>query len=244
MGGVLDAIDQAAPSRRTVEMILNSSLEDEWLSLKASLADAAEQDVRSAEEGASLARPATTAKVTRMEEIREDVEASRVYFVFERIGWEERVALQIEHQPREGNRLDAIQGFNIETYTPAIIRLACIGARKDPDPHGEVTEIPEDRWLRLLGGTDPEGRKIKGSLNYGQVNRLFGAAHTVNEGIAKVPTSARFLLETPDSGASLAQPSPGPDQVPSASKGGSRRTSPRSSTAKRAAPKKAGSSAS
>jgi hypothetical protein len=223
---VLDRIDSATLARRTVEVILNAELEDKWLGLKAKLLDAANSDVQTG----SLAQPATTAVVNDMEDIREQVEKSKVFFVFEQMDWTERIKLQVQHPPRDDNRLDQMYGFNHETYTPAIIRETCAGAHDGDEKN--LMEVPEERWAKLLG--DPV-KGVKPLLNYAQVNRLYGAAHRVNEGEATVPMSARSLLGTRDSGASLAQPSPGADPAPSGSTGGSRRTSRKSSTTKKAA---------
>lgn len=225
---VLDRINAASPARATVELVLDSALDDEWTALKATLPAAAQKDAAAGDTG----RTQTTAVIDRMEEIRDQVEASRVFFVFERVDWRERIALQVEHPPRDGNLLDASRGFNIDTYTPAIIRKACVGARDSEPAEGddvELTPVPDASWDKLLGSADSPG-----SLNFGQVNRLYQAATNVNEGLSQVPRSARFLLEIQDSEASSTQPSPGTSPR-SGSKAGSRRTSTRSRTTKKAA---------
>lgn len=215
--GVLDTLAAASKARRDVELILDTALETQWEALRQELAVAADADVQ----GGSLAMPATTEIVNRMEEIRERVEASEVTFTFEQLGWAERLNLQAAHPPREKNRLDELRGCNLETFTPAVIRASCVGVRE----HGEdePTAVPDETWETVLP-----------SLSYGQIDRLYIAATQVNDGLAKVPTSARFLLEMKDSGASLAQPGPG-TSAPSASKAGSRRTSPKSRATKKAA---------
>jgi len=209
--GVLDTIKQASRARRSVELILDAALEDEWLGLQSQLVAAADKDA----ETGSLARPATTELVERMEAIRDRVSDSRVTFLFEGVPWEQRMALQVAHPAREGNRLDKVSGFNIETFTPAIIRRACLGASTDGE--AEPTPLTDEVWDDLLG-----------KLTYGQIDRLYAAAIAVNDGVTRVPSSARSLLGTQDSGASLAQPGPGKSRR-SASKGGSRRGSPKSS---------------
>jgi hypothetical protein len=83
-------------------------------------------------------------------------------------------------------------------------------------------------WVTLLG----EGDK-RGSLNLNQVNKLIGGADYVMNGETAVPPSARSLLKSQDFGASLAQPDPG-TSPPSDSAAGSRPTSPKSSTKKKA----------
>jgi hypothetical protein len=209
--GVLDTIQQATKARRSVKLILDAALDDEWLSLQSQLVDAADKDA----DAGSLARPATTALVNRMEKIRAQVEASEVTFVFEQVPWAERIALQVEHPAREGNTLDRLSGYNVETFTPAIIRRACIGAFGDGET--EPTPLDDKVWDDLFA-----------KLNYGQVDRLLTVAIATNDGVARVPSSARSLLGTQDSGASLAQPGPG-TSARNASKAGSRRTSRKSS---------------
>ena len=215
--GVLDTLKAASKARRDVVLILDTALEAEWFRLKEELADAADKDFQ----GGSLAMPETTAIVNQMEEIRGQVEASEVTFTFEQLGWAERLNLQADHPPRDGNRIDAQKGCNLETYTPAVIRASCVGVEGHDDD--EPTVMPDEAWDMLLPG-----------LSYAQIDRLYAAATQVNDGLAKVPTSARFLLETQDSEASLAQPGPG-TPPPSASKAGSRRTSRKSNATKKAA---------
>lgn len=215
--GVLDTLAAKSKARREVELILDTALESEWFALKEELSEAASKDFK----GGSLAMPATTEIVNRMEAIRDRVEASQVTFTFEQLGWAERINLQAEHAPRDGNRIDALRGCNLETFTPAVIRATCVGVRGVGETESVV--IPDEAWDALLPG-----------LSYAQVDQLYSAATLVNDGLAKVPTSARFLLETKDSGASLAQPGPGMS-APSASKAGSRRTPRKSSATKRAA---------
>jgi len=150
------------------------------------------------------------------------------------------IALQAEHPPRDGNLGDRLRGFNSDTFYRALVRRSCLsvtGADED-----EVTEIPDAVWDSLLGRPATEDQPaVAGSLNLRQVDRLIAAANVVNDAETAVPPSARSLLESQDSGASLAQPSPGKGPRPSDSKGGSRRGSPKSST-KKTAPTQAGSS--
>jgi hypothetical protein len=189
---VLDTIQKASRARRSVELVLDAALDEQWLTLKDRLVDAADEDV----EKGSLERAATTALVEQMEAIREQVESSRVTFVFEQVPWETRVNLQVEHPAREGNRLDQLSGYNVEAFTPAIIRRACIGALEGDET--EPTPITDEVWADLFT-----------KLSYGQVDRLYSAAITVTDAVMRVPSSARSLLGTQDSGASSTQPGPG-----------------------------------
>lgn len=213
--GVLDTLKGATKARRSVTLILDPALEAEWRALSERLEEAAVSDLQ----GGSLARPATTEIVEQMEAIREKVATSEVTFTFEQLTWTERLALQAEHPPRKDNAIDRARGYNTDTFTEAVIRASCVSVT---DATGdEATDIPADTWTALLG-----------TLNFGQMNRLYGAATAVNESEARVPISARSLLETQDSGASLAQPGPGTSPQ-SGSKGGSRRSSRKSSATSR-----------
>jgi hypothetical protein len=189
--GALDTLSKATKARREVALILDVALETRWLALKDKLSDAADADmlaVINAEgevEGGSMANamPATAAIVEEMEAIREQVQASEVTFAFEALGWSERITLQAKHPPREGNRLDALQGANMDTFMPAMIKATCVGVRAYGEEESEA--VPEEAWDGLLP-----------NLAFAQMQRLFEAATMVNDGLAQVPTSARFLLET------------------------------------------------
>jgi hypothetical protein len=227
--GVLDRLASATKARREVTLILDVALEAQWHALREKLSEAADADVLAtinAEgevEGASMANamPATTALVEQMEAIREQVEASQVIFTFESLAWSDRIILQAAHPPREGNRLDTLQGANLDTFMPAMIRATCIGVREREDEEPET--VPDETWDELLP-----------TLAYAQMQRLYDGAAQVNDGLAQVPSSARFLLETQDSEASSPQPGPG-TSAPSGSTGGNRRGSRKSNATKKAA---------
>jgi len=241
--GVLDKLNAASPRTVTEEICLDAALEHEWDLLQRSLPDAAKADDDAAaleEEGASLAdpMPQTRARVDAMEELRGRMAASVVTFVFGGMPWTERLELQASHPPRKGHLVDSLRGWNIETFTRALIQRCC---REVTDADGDtLTEIPDEVWDDLLGrearpATDDErAREAKPpKLNYQQVNRLFVAAFKTTDGEAQVPPTARSLLVSQDSGASLAQPGPGTSPR-NGSAGGSRRTSPRSSATSKA----------
>jgi len=251
--GVLDTLRAASPSRKSVTMCVDGALQAEWDATKEELEDAGRADADSG----SLALPALTEVVNRLDDLRERVVASEVTFLFEKMPWTSKVALQAKHPPRSNNIVDRIRGFNTETFYPALIKGSCVSVTgKDGDvaageaaawsdvevlgPDGQpAPEIPDEVWFGLLGrpGTEEEPATA-GSLNLGQVNRLVAAANQVNDGETTVPPSARSLLESQDFGASLAQPSPGKSPR-SGSAGGSRRTSPKSSGTPKATPSKA-----
>lgn len=223
---VLDKLAGASTRTETVDLILDAVLDERWDELDRRLAEASKQDYDSG----SLAMTATTAIVNEMDALRDQVEASRVTFHFEPMDWTERIALQAEHLPRPHVAIDQLRGFNVATFIPALIRATCV---KVVDTSGdESVDIPDTTWDTLLGNpkTDPP---TPPKLTAGQVDSLYAAAAKSNQGVSRVPPSARFLLGSQDTEASLAQPSPGVSP-PSASGGGSRPGSPRSSTTKKA----------
>lgn len=242
---VLDKLAAASTRTREETLILDAALEEKWERLSRGLDQAISADEKVTADtvdgqAPSLAMPATTKAIDELEAIREQVEASQVTFTFAPMDWTERLTLQSNHPPREGNVVDQMRGYNTATFIAALIKATCV---KVVDAAGdESTDIPSATWDHLLGNPDTDP-PVKPTLTHGQVARLFAAASATDTGVSRVPPSARFLLGVQDSGASLAQPSPGTSPR-SASAAGSRRGSQRSSTAKKAAPKKAGSSAS
>lgn len=231
--GVLDTLAAAtdqAPREFPVKVITDAKLYDEWQAATNALDAAVDTDAKHA---SMAGRPATTAAVEKLEAIRDKVMASEVEFVFAKIGWTNHVGLQAEHPPVKGNPIHARRGYNVETFTNALIRRSCI---RVVGADGDVsTTIPAATWDGLLGaparpswGDQPARPAIDGTLNMGAVNDLYRAATEANEGTVQVPPSARSLLGSQDSGASLAQPSPG-TPAPDASEAGSPRTSPTSS---------------
>ena len=223
----LDTLRAATPSRKTVTMCVDGALQAEWEAIQQELDEAARSDGQTG----SLALPAVTEVVDRLDAIRDRVLASEVTFLFERLGPWEEIALRADHPPREGNAVDRMRGFNIETFFPALIRASCVSVGKA----GEESEaVPDDVWDALLGtAATEETPAVRGSLNTRQVNKLIAAADHVNSGETSVPPSARSLLESQDFGASLAQPSPGTSR-PAASEAGNPPGSPKSSTTKKA----------
>jgi hypothetical protein len=219
----LDVIRAATATRKAVTMCLDGALQAEWDKALEALDEAGRKDADSG----SLALPASKAAIDHLDALRDQVVASEVTFVFaaDRLSWSGYLRLQAEHSPREGNVLDKFRGFNVETFYPALIRATCATVSSaDSEPE----TVPEDVWDVLLGDGDKPG-----SLNLKQVNNLISAADYVMNGETSVPPSARSLLKSQDFGASLAQPSPG-ESAPSDSAAGSRRTSRKSSTTKKA----------
>jgi hypothetical protein len=199
---VLDRLEGASKGHRSVDLILDADLEAEWQDLNNSLDEMLRRD----EQAASLADPLpnTRAAIERMEELRDLVKASKVTFTFEPLPWTDRLSLQAEHPPREGNLLDRANGYNVVTFIPEVIRRACVSVT---DAAGDTaTEVPEATWVSLLGPLDPPAAP---KLTMVQINRLFAAADGQNTQALRVPSSARSLLESQAFGASLARPEPG-----------------------------------
>jgi hypothetical protein len=253
--GVLDTLDAATPSQESVTMCIDGKLQAEWDRVRERVETAGLED---ADKG-SLAMPELTKVANELDEIRQKMLDRQVTFLFQRMEWAERITLQAEHPPRPDNIGDQLRGFNAQTFYPELVKRSCLSVtdstgdvaagraagdrevlRADGDP---APRIPDETWTRLLGhpATDTEPA-VTGSLNLRQVDRLVAAANSVNDGETSVPPSARSLLVSQDSGASLAQPSPG-TPPPSGSTGGSRPGSRKSSTRKKASTR-AGSAAS
>lgn len=220
---VLDTIRAATPTRKTVTMCLDGALQAEWDAAVEAVNEAARRDA----DNGSLAMTESAAAFEALDAISEKFDAAAVTFTFsaDRLGWGEYLRLQADHAPREGNVLDRVRGFNMETFYPALIRATCISVAS---ADGEPEPMPDDAWDLLLGADGKAGR-----LNLKQVNNLADGANWVMNGESAVPPSARSLLKSRDFGASLAQPSPG-TSPPSGSEDGSRPTSPKSSTTKKA----------
>jgi hypothetical protein len=231
--GVLDKLDTATPARRDVTLILNQALNAEHDALRRSLEQAADRDLKG---HGSMEESETSRVVKQMEAKRAAIEASQVTFVMNALDWRRRLALQAEHPPREGNQMDRGAHYNVDTYTPAIIRESCSYV---VDNEGDEAQVPDPTWDDLLGVSEAEATKARPAkspkLAYSQVNLLFSAASGASDQATRVPTSALFLLDSQDSGESSTSPSPGPDPAPSDSTAGSRPTSRKSTATKKAA---------
>lgn len=221
--GVLDKLAAATPNTKLVEICLNGALQAEWDKLATSLQNVGIQDQ-------SLAAEQTTGILQKMEEIRGEMIASQVQFEMEQLDWAERINLQAAHPPREGNFVDRIRNYNVDTYARAVIMGSCVSVT---DGDGDkVTEIPSDLWDRLLGrGARGEPGYIKSALNAGEVNDLSVAAIEVNDTGTSIPPSAHSLLVSQDSGMSSEASGPGEaGSLPASSEAGSQPTSPSTST--------------
>jgi hypothetical protein len=226
---VLDTIKAATPLVRRVTLCLDGALQAEHDALQRDLVEAAFKDKTED----SLAASNTSRVVQQMERVRKRMSASEVAFSFTALAWFRRMELQAEHPPRDGSLIDRSEGYNVETYVPALIREACVsvqGADKKV-----ITDIPRDHWDHLLGtpATD-EAPAVPPALNFPQVDALFGAANAANENATTVPPSALSLLGNQDSGESLKSPGPGTSRR-NASKGGSRSGTRKSTVTRKAA---------
>lgn len=216
--GVLDKMRGATRARRVHTLCLDAGIQAEHDRLTAGLQAAADRDAREA----SLAHPAKhlTEQVEKLEAIRDRMQDSLVTFTIEPMLWMERIALQAKHPPRKNQAVDTFNGYNVETFLPALVKASTVSVE---DAEGDVeTDVPDDAWDTMFA-----------TLNYGGVDRLSRFALEVNDEDVAVPTSARSLLGSQDSGTSLAQPSPGTSPR-SGSEGGSPLSSPTSSTTKKA----------
>jgi hypothetical protein len=235
--GVLDKVAGATAPRRTADICLDGALQAEWEIVRAGLDAALDADQANPEFEDSL--PNFTAALDETEDLRARVAASQVTFVFESIGWIERLKLQAAHPPRQDVVTDLYRGYNQETYLPELVRKSFVSIT---DADGDTaTEMSDEHWVNLFGApaveADPENNiearpAIKPALNLQQFERLVNAAEkAVDEGTA-VPPSARSSRESQDSGTSFEQRSPG-TSLPDVSEAGSpdRSTAPTTETA-------------
>lgn len=230
--GVLDALANATPSRKTVTMCLNGETQARVDAVD--LQAAVDQDKLAAdfEDPTKHFRAAVLAR----EELVEEVAASQVTFVFEALPWDVRVELQAEHPPRPGNLADAVRNYNFQTFLPALVRKSVVEVTDAAGDTKPSAEIPDATWTALLGTPsapathdEPEVPAVRGSLNYAQVNKLVEGATAVNEKDVLLPKSGLSLLGSQDSKENSAPPSPG-TSAPDASGAGNPPTSPTSST--------------
>jgi len=214
---VLDTMKAASAARRQVTLCLDGALLAEHDELQKALVQASLAEQR---EGYSERNPGprTLAAADAMDKVSARMATSDVAFTFQRLPWAERLDLQATHPPRNGNVEDAVEGANVETYKPALIRACCVSAKgADGD---EVTEIPGDVWDTMFG-----------QLQAGQFETLFAAAKNANDMAAMAPFSARAYLISQGSGVSSTSPKPGTSPS-NGSKGGNPRTRRKSSTTK------------
>lgn len=262
--GVLDTMSAAAPVRRSVTLILDSSLQAQVDDLDERMTAAIDHDsVHGTSEDPA---PQFNAVILEREKILEQIAASQVTFVFESMDWTERILLQSKHPARDGNLVDLARGYNFSTFLPALVRRSCVEVTGHDGDTKTAAEIPADLWERLLGipGADaisaenaadgvavPAREAVRGTLNVTQVNRLIQAADDANEQDPTVPPSALSLLVSQDSGESSEQPSPGTSPrgdgadgnrpTSQTSSGGRKRTSKKAAAKKPSSGKSAGS---
>ena len=229
--GVLDTLNASTAGGESVKIITDSKVRAEWVEAVNNLDAAARKDAASA---SLKGKPATTAAVEHLESLRDRVAASEVEFFFEPMVWTEYIALQAMHPPKSGDPLDARRGYNIATFTDALIRASCVRAVGADE--SVLTDIPAETWDRLLGaparpaqGKKPAQPAVRPALDYGAVNDLGTKAFKANAGDRTVPPSASSLLGTQDSATSSTPPKPG-KSARAASTAGSRRGSRTSST--------------
>jgi hypothetical protein len=141
---VLDTIRAATPTRKAVSMCLDGALQAEWEKVQRSCPTSPTPPPTR-----SPAAPSTDI-ADRMDEVRDRFLASVVTFTFaaDNLSWGEYLRMQAEHEPREGNALDRIRGYNTETFYPALIRKTCLTVSS---ADGEPEAVPDDVWDVLLG---------------------------------------------------------------------------------------------
>lgn len=218
---VLDKLDAATTARAQVKLVLDAKLTDTFGQLQDQWMTGLTERVGDDAKFTEVERKKLTAQ---MEAVSVQMAASEVTFVFERLDWIRRLTLQAEHPPRvemvDGaevtNPEDKRLGFNLHTYTPALIKETCVEIR-DATSVATAEEITEARWDALFS-----------TLNYAAVDRLFGVALSVNDLDTAVPSLALVSQTSRAIGESLKPPAPGVS-ARNGSKAGSR--PPKRSTA-------------
>ncbi|XTZ17044.1 hypothetical protein ACQSSU_06605 [Micromonospora echinospora] len=117
----------------------------------------------------------------RMEELREQVEASTVTMTVRALKpkrWNELTEL---HPPRPDNEDDARMGVNRSTFLPALVRASTV-----------APELTEETWVKLL---DPDGEL----LDVQQWRQWWRACWNLNMRPVDLPFSVAGLLTTPPS---------------------------------------------
>lgn len=146
---------------RRVPVCLRADLVDEYETLEAQLnkAKAAAED--------SLGGDPRVAELTaRLEELRAEMGEATVEFVIRALPEKQFTKVLTEHPPREGDKRDAVMGWNIDDVVEQLIRRGT-----------EEPNLDDEDWQILLEET----------LNRATYAQLTNAAWSVNDKDVSVP---------------------------------------------------------
>lgn len=167
-----DKISKAKYPTRTVDICLETDLQQEYEALHVQLREAVAREVndKRLNPGGDSKRIAREIEALQ-ERMAEYVIRFRLQAVGAR-GWEK---LQKEHPPRDGNNQDVMLGYNPDTFFDAAIRKCTI----------EPTDLDADDWVSLLGDDDVDGK-----LTAKQYNDLHEAVLALNVRKISIPNSS------------------------------------------------------
>jgi hypothetical protein len=155
------ALANAKLPERTIPLCLRGDLQAEFEDLDRELVD------EQAKPNDSLAgNPRIIELTEQLDRLREQMKDSTVVLRVRALSNRAWLALVNEHEPREGNHVDAAYGFNLETLAPVLVRR-CL-----------VPKVEDDQWERLYA-----------VLSNGQFEQLFLAAHGATRGKVDIPKS-------------------------------------------------------
>lgn len=157
-------LDSARLPEKDVPLCLRGDLLAEWDAASAALAEAQRQ--AQVEDSLDAGGP-VPGLMERVEAIREQMAQSSVTFRLRAVSRRRWTALYAEHPPRDGDKTDALTGFNRDTFYDALT-YECIVEPK----------ITPQQWERLAD-----------NLSSAQFDTLAEAAWTVNRRDVDVPFS-------------------------------------------------------
>lgn len=159
-------------------------------------------------------------KLPEDEETLEGIPGGAVTFKLRALGHTRQSVLLVSHQPRPGNVVDKLLGYNPETYYRAIVRNCCYALTSDD----ETVDAPtDDAWWSALFD----------NLTARQFDKLLGKALSL-DGDEAVPSSALDSQTSQPADESSKQPEHG-ESPRASSTAGSRGRSRRTNTTKPAA---------
>jgi hypothetical protein len=158
-------IDGAQLPRRTVDLCLRGDLQEEFEDLERQLQ---EENSRARTSLADGGRAREIAEA--MEALREQMVASTVVFRLQALPRGEFRDLVAQHPPRDGNKIDHANGYNVDTFEPVMIRTCLL------EP-----ELTDEQWDRLVNKALTTNQWINlaavaGALNFRRVEIPFSAA--------------------------------------------------------------------
>jgi hypothetical protein len=183
MSDIKAMISKARRPETTVTLHLDTGLVEEFEQTE-KLLEAEQAKPTNSLEG----NPEARRLAERLDELGEQMQASRLEFRLRALSPRRWVALREEHPPRRGDdgeilpRDRHLGGVNLDDFSEALLRLCVISP-----------ELDDDDWAALLGDD--------GVLTDGQYNMLASAAIRLNESDVDIPFSlaaSKTLASAPE----------------------------------------------